>query len=141
MPILAVNRSITIPDRELKFSFARASGPGGQNVNKVSSKATLHFAAANSPSLPPDVKARLLSAFKSRLTKEGVLVLSSQAHRDQPRNISACLSRLKEMILSVAKAPKKRRETKPSRGSKVRRLKAKKQRAELKEGRRGKWGE
>ena len=140
MPILAVNRTITIPDRELKFSFARASGPGGQNVNKVSSKATLHF-AADSPSLPPDIKARLLSAYKSRLTKEGELVISSQESRDQPRNIDACLAKLKEMILSVAKAPKKRRATKPSRGSKVRRLKAKKQRAELKEGRRGKWSE
>ncbi len=141
MPMLAVNRTILIPDGELKFSFARASGPGGQNVNKVSSKATLHFAAAASTSLPPDVKARLLSAFKSRLTKDGTFVISSQEHRDQPRNIAACLARLKEMILSVAKAPKKRRATKPSRGSKVRRLKAKKQRAELKEGRRGQWAE
>jgi ribosome-associated protein len=141
MPILVVNRSITIPERELKFSFARASGPGGQNVNKVSSKATLHFAAADSPSLPPDVKERLLSAFQSRVTKGGELVISSQESRDQPRNIESCLTKLKEMILSVAKAPKKRRATKPSRGSKVRRLQAKKQRAELKQGRRGTWSE
>jgi ribosome-associated protein len=141
MPILAVNRTIIIPDSELKFSFARASGPGGQNVNKVSSKATLHFAAADSPSLPPDVKARLLAAYQSRLTKSGELVISSQDSRDQPRNIDSCLAKLKEMILSVAKAPKKRRATKPSRGSKVRRLKAKKQRAEVKEGRRGKWAD
>ena len=139
MPILTVNRTIIIPDRELKFSFARASGPGGQNVNKVSSKATLHFAAADSPSLPLDVKQRLLAAFKSRLTKDGQLVISSQESRDQPRNIELCLAKLKEMILSVAKAPKKRRATKPSRGSKVRRLTAKKQRSEVKEGRRGKW--
>ena len=141
MPILAVNRSITIPDRELKFSFARASGPGGQNVNKVSSKATLHFRAADSPSLPADVRARLLTTFKSRLTKAGELVISSQEHRDQPRNIDACLARLKSMILSVVKPPKKRRATGPSRGSKVRRLKEKKQRAEVKQGRRGKWSE
>lgn len=141
MPILAVNRTITISDSELKFSFARASGPGGQNVNKVSSKATLHFAAADSSSLPPDVKARLLAAFKSRLTKEGELVISSQESRDQPRNIESCLLKLKEMILSVASPPKKRRATRPSRGSKVRRLTAKKQRSQVKEGRRGKWSE
>ena len=141
MPSLVVNRSITIPERELDFSFARASGPGGQNVNKVSSKATLRFAAADSPSLPPDVKERLLAAFQSRLTKEGELVISSQESRDQPRNIEICLAKLREMILSVAKAPKKRRATKPSRGSKLRRLKAKKERSQVKEGRRGKWGD
>ena len=141
MQILAVNSSITIPDRELKFSFSRSSGPGGQNVNKVSSKATLHFRAVDSPSLPPDVRQRLLTAFKGRLTKEGELVISSQEHRDQPQNIEACLNRLKGMILSVAKPPKRRRATKPSRGSKVRRLTAKKQRSEVKQGRRGKWAE
>jgi ribosome-associated protein len=141
MPILAVNSSITIPDRELQFSFSRSSGPGGQNVNKVSSKATLHFRAVDSPSLPPDVRQRLLTAFKSRLTKEGELVISSQEHRDQSQNIEACLNRLKGMILSVAKPPKRRRATKPSRGSKVRRLTAKKQRSEVKQGRRGKWAE
>lgn len=141
MPTLAVNSTITIPESELKFTFSRASGPGGQNVNKVSSKATLHFAAADSPSLPPAVKARLLSAFASRLTRQGELVITSQEHRDQPRNIDSCLAKLKAMILSVARPPRKRRATKPTRGSKVRRLKAKKQRSEKKEGRRGKWAE
>ena len=141
MPILAVSRIITIPDRELKFSFSRSSGPGGQNVNKVSSKATLHFRAIDSPSLPAEIRQRLVATFKSRLTKSGELVISSQEHRDQPQNIEACLHRLKEMILSVAKPPKVRRTTKPSRGSKVRRLKAKKQRAAVKEVRQGKWVE
>jgi ribosome-associated protein len=141
MPILAVNRTITIPERELKFTFSRSSGPGGQNVNKVSSKATLHFRAVDSPSLPADVRQRLLAAFKSRLTKEGELVISSQEHRDQPQNIAACLTRLKEMILLVAKPPKKRRATRPTRGSKVRRLKTKKERSQVKAGRRGRWSE
>jgi ribosome-associated protein len=141
MPILAVNRTITIPERELKFTFSRSSGPGGQNVNKVSSKATLHFRAVDSPSLPADVRQRLLDAFKSRLTKEGELVISSQEHRDQPQNIEACLNRLRGMILSVAKPPKKRRATRPTRGSKVRRLKTKKERSQVKAGRRGRWGE
>jgi ribosome-associated protein len=141
MPNLVVSRTITIPDRELKFSFARASGPGGQNVNKVSSKATLHFAAADSPSLPQDVKERLLAAFQSRLTKEGELVISSQESRDQPRNIELCREKLRQMILSAAKAPKKRRATRPTRGSKVRRLEVKKQRSQVKQGRRGNWAD
>src|SRR5262245_42409094 len=103
--MLAVNSAITIPDSELKFSFARSSGPGGQNVNKVSSKATLRFGAVDSPSLPPDVKQRLLGTFRSRLTSEGEFVISSQEFRDQPRNIEACLAKLKAMILAVARPP------------------------------------
>ena len=139
--MLVVNSAISIPDSELKFTFSRSSGPGGQNVNKVSSKATLHFRAADSPSLPPGVKERLLATYKSRLTNAGELVIVSQEHRDQPQNIESCLAKLREMILAVAKAPKRRHKTKPSRGSKVRRLKAKKERSQIKEGRRGRWSE
>lgn len=139
--MLVVNSSITIPDSELKFTFSRASGPGGQNVNKVSSKATLHFRAAESPSLPAAVKERLLSKYHSRLTNAGEFVIVSQTHRDQPQNIESCREKLREMILAVAKPPKRRRGTKPTRGSKVRRLKAKKERAAIKQGRRGRWDE
>jgi ribosome-associated protein len=139
--MLVVNPAIVIPNSELKFSFARASGPGGQNVNKVSSKATLRFHAAASPSLPADVKQRLLAKYQSRLTTDGQFVISSQERRDQPQNVKSCLAKLRDMILSVAKPPKKRRATRPSRGSKVRRLKAKKKRSQLKEGRSGKWVE
>jgi ribosome-associated protein len=137
--MLVVTAQIAIPDSELRFSFARASGPGGQNVNKVSSKAVLRFRVVDSPSLPPEVRQRLIARFQSRLTKEGELVISSQESRDQPQNVAFCLAKLSKMVLSVATPPKKRRPTKPTRGSKVRRLIAKKQRAEVKAGRRGKW--
>ena len=134
--MLAVNSQITIPDAELRLSFSRSSGPGGQNVNKVNSKATLHWQASNSPSLPADVRARFVQKYASRLTNEGEIVIASQESRDQPKNIAACYEKLREMILAVARPPKKRRPTRPTLGSKTRRLKAKKQRSQVKEHRR-----
>jgi ribosome-associated protein len=133
---LVVSNNLWIPDSELRFSFARSSGPGGQNVNKVSSKAILHFDVRNSPSLPDDVRARFLDRYASRVTNAGEVVIHSEEFRDQPKNIQACCDKLKGLILAVLKPPKKRRPTKPSRGSKVRRLKDKKARAEVKQGRR-----
>jgi ribosome-associated protein len=120
----------------LRLSFARSSGPGGQNVNKVSSKAILHYAVRTSPSLPEDVRVRFLDRYASRITNAGEVVIHSEEFRDQPKNIQACRDKLREMIVSVLKPPKKRRATKPSRGSKVRRLKEKKARSQVKEGRR-----
>jgi ribosome-associated protein len=134
--MLPISTNIAIPDDELKLTFSRASGPGGQNVNKVSSRATLRWMVWTTPSLPADVKARFLSRYASRLTNDGELILSSQEFRDQPKNIQACRERLREMILAVLHAPKKRRATKPTRGSKVRRLNDKKSRSQVKEGRR-----
>lgn len=135
--MLSVDDTITIPDDELRFTFSRASGPGGQNVNKVNSKAMLHWDVTTSPSLPDDVRARFLAAFKTRINQAGQLVLSSQQSRDQPKNIAACRDQLREMILSVRRPPKKRRRSKPTLGSKIRRLKEKKQRSEVKARRRG----
>ena len=135
--MLVVNSRITIPDAELHFTFSRSGGPGGQNVNKVNSKATLHWDARATPSLPIDVRARLLQKYASRLTIAGEFVIVSQESRDQPKNIDTCLDKLRQMILSVAVPAKKRRPTKPSRGSKVRRLKDKKLRSQVKSGRRG----
>ena len=132
---LVISDNLTIPESELRFSFARSSGPGGQNVNKVSSKAILHFDVRNSPSLPVEVRARFLDRYASRVTKAGEVVIHSEEYRDQPKNIQACHDKLRDMILAVLKAPKKRRPTKPSRGSKVRRLKAKKARSQVKQGR------
>ena len=132
---LVISNNLTIPESELRFSFARSSGPGGQNVNKVSSKAILHFDVRNSPSLPLDVRARFLDQYASRVTKSGEIVIHSEEFRDQPKNIQACHDKLKGLILAVLKPPKKRRPTKPSRGSKVRRLKAKKARSQVKQGR------
>jgi len=128
---------VRIPREELEFSFTRSSGPGGQNVNKVNSKAVMRWPASTSPSLPPDIRARFLQHYASRLTNEGELVLTCQTHRDQAQNIEACLGRLRAMIAAVAVAPKKRKKTKPSRGSIERRLQAKRQASEKKTGRRG----
>jgi ribosome-associated protein len=133
--MLSVNSSLSIPDDELRLSFSRSSGPGGQNVNKVSSKATLRFAVTSSPSLPDDVRERFLERFASRITTKGEVVIHSDEHRDQPLNIAACKDKLREMLAAVARAPKKRRPTRPTKGSNTRRLKDKKSRSALKEGR------
>ena len=133
---LEVTPALKIPEAELRLSFARSSGPGGQNVNKVSSKAILHFDVLTSPSLPPDVRQRFLERYKGRITNAGEIVIHSEEFRDQPRNIQACYDKLRDMVLTVLRPPKKRRATKPTRGSKVRRLKEKKSRSQVKEGRR-----
>jgi ribosome-associated protein len=134
--MLQVTSTIIVPDDELRFSFSRSGGPGGQNVNKVSSKATLRWAAASSPSLPADVRERFVERYKSQLTKDGEVIIYSQEFRDQPKNIEACRTKLRVMIAAVAVAPKKRRATRPTKGSKVRRLNDKKSRSAIKEGRR-----
>src|SRR5262245_47611053 len=133
---LVVSPSLTIPGAELRLSFARSGGPGGQNVNKVSSKAVLHFAVATSPSLPDDVRQRFLQTYPSRITNAGEIVIHSDEFRDQPKNIQACLGKLRELLIAVLRAPKKRRPTRPTKGSKVRRLNDKKSRSQTKEGRR-----
>jgi ribosome-associated protein len=133
---LEITPTFRIPDAELRFSFARSSGPGGQNVNKVASKAILHFDVRSSPSIPPGVRERFLTTYASRITNAGEIVIHSEEFRDQPKNIQACHDRLREMLLAVLRPPRKRRPTKPTRGSKTRRLKEKKSRAEVKAGRR-----
>ncbi|QDU30083.1 Peptidyl-tRNA hydrolase ArfB [Anatilimnocola aggregata] len=134
--MITVSARITIPESELRFTFSRSSGPGGQNVNKVSSKATMHWNAVESPSLPDDVKQRFLTTYKSKLTTLGEVVIVSQESRDQPKNIQICLDKLRGMILEILVPPKKRRPTKPTKGSKVRRLDAKKGRSQTKQNRR-----
>jgi ribosome-associated protein len=137
--MITLNSRITIPESELRFSFARSSGPGGQNVNKVSSKATLHWDVTNSPSLPDDVKQRFLAKFASRITTQGEIVITSQESRDQPKNVQLCLDKLRAMLLEVLVPPKKRRPTKPTKGSKVRRLNEKKIQSQRKANRRATW--
>ena len=132
---LEITPNLRIPDAELRLSFARSSGPGGQNVNKVSSKAVLHFDVLTSPALPPDVRQRFVTRYQSRLTNAGEIVIHSEEFRDQPRNIQACYDKLRDMILTVLRPPKKRKATKPTRGSKVRRLNEKKRRSDVKAGR------
>lgn len=123
--MLEITKSIHVPMREFRFSYARSQGPGGQNVNKVNSKATLRWAVAKNESLPPAVRYRFLSKYSNRITKEGDLVLTSQRYRDQPRNVQDCLDKLRDLIFKVSTAPKARRKSKPTKGSKVRRRKAK----------------
>jgi ribosome-associated protein len=135
--MIAVNDRLIIPDGELQFTFSRSSGPGGQNVNKVNSKATMRWNVTQSPSLPDDVRARFIARFRNRITHEGDLLITSQRYRDQPKNIADCCDKLAAMLREVLVPPKRRRATKPTRGSKVRRLEAKRQRGMKKEGRRG----
>lgn len=134
--MLAVNQRIQIPDEEFDWSYARSGGPGGQNVNKVSSKAVLRWALTTSPSLPHDVLARFRSKFANRITTEGELVMSSERYRDQERNRQDCLEKLTAMLLEVAEPPKPRRVTRPSKASKARRVAAKRHTAKTKATRR-----
>lgn len=132
MDVLDIGGKLRIPFSEFSFTFARGSGPGGQNVNKVNSKAILNWAVLSSPSLSPGVRNRFLAAYKRRINAEGVLVLGSDRFRDQKRNIDDCLEKLAEMLEAVLVAPEIRRPTKPGRGAVERRLKEKKADSEKK---------
>jgi ribosome-associated protein len=134
--VLTVNPQIAIPEEEFHWSFARSGGPGGQNVNKVSSKAVLRWDLTASPSLPEAVKARLRMQQPGRITTEGELVLSSERWRDQPRNREDCLEKLRQMLLAAAVAPKARKATRPTRGAQRARLAAKRHRSATKKQRR-----
>jgi ribosome-associated protein len=114
--------AVPLPLVELHFSFARSSGPGGQNVNKVESKAVLHWDVGASRAVPAAVRARLRSRYARRITGEGVLVLSSQRHRTRERNVADCLAKLEAMLAEVATPPKKRKPTRPGRAARERRL-------------------
>lgn len=129
---LHVNRRLRIPLSEFTITYARSSGPGGQNVNKVNSKAVLRWPVAESPSIPEEIRQRFLQKFGNRVTTGGDLVLSSERFRDQKRNVDDCLDRLRAMLLAVAVAPKPRRPTKPTKGSQRRRLEQKQVRSATK---------
>jgi ribosome-associated protein len=131
-----ITDAIQIPDAELHFTFARSGGPGGQNVNKVASKAILHWNLAGSATLPTDVKDRLLARVSGRLTSDGDLVIQSQRYRDQGRNIEDCRTKLRELILEVLHPPKTRKRTRPGRAAKRRRLEEKRHQARRKAQRR-----
>ena len=135
--MIPITRSIALDEREIEESFVRASGPGGQNVNKLSTAVQLRFDVRHSPSLPDHVRHRLERLAGNRLTKDGVLVLIAQTHRTQDRNRQDALERLIAMIReAAAPPPPKRRATRPTLGSKERRLEGKVRRAAIKSGRR-----
>jgi ribosome-associated protein len=111
-----------LPHRELRFEFARSSGPGGQNVNKVESKVMLRWDVTASRALPAALLARFRTRFARRISTDGVLVLSSQRHRTRERNVADCLTKLEAMLAEVATPPKKRKPTRPGRAARERRL-------------------
>ncbi len=123
--MLVVDSQIQIPVADLRFTFSRSSGPGGQNVNKVNSKVTLHWNVATSPSLPDAVRERFLARYGPRITAAGEIVIYSQSNRDQNRNRLDCLEKLRQLILSVRNPPRSRRATRPSRAVRERRLREK----------------
>jgi ribosome-associated protein len=132
-----ITSSISIGKDELEESFVRASGPGGQNVNKVASAVQLRFNVAASPSLPEGVRQRLLDSGDSRLTRDGTLVIAAERHRSQAANREDALERLAEIIRKAAHAPRKRVATRPTLASKKRRLEAKTRRGNIKKTRGG----
>jgi ribosome-associated protein len=132
--LIRITDSIAIDEREIDERFVRASGPGGQNVNKVATAVELRFNVAAS-SLPPDVRQRLIDLAGRRLIADGVLLIDSREHRTQSQNREAALARLVALIEHAAVRPKRRRKTRPTAGARQRRLESKRRRGEVKAGR------
>lgn len=133
---LIINQNIRIPDSELRFQFTRSSGPGGQNVNKVNTKAVLHWAVSESPTLPSHVRDRLMQHCRNRINDKGELVLSGDRFRTQASNREDCLERLRSLILAAATPPRIRKKTRKPRRANEQRLKQKKANSDKKNQRR-----
>jgi ribosome-associated protein len=135
--MIPVTKHIELDERELQETFIRASGPGGQNVNKVATAVQLRFDVRGSPNLPDDVRARLEKLAGARLTREGVVVITARRHRTQERNRADARAQLLDLIRRAAVAPIRRRATKPTKASRTRRLESKAHRARTKRDRQG----
>lgn len=133
---MILNSRIVIPDAELHWSFARSGGPGGQNVNKVASKAVLRWNLAHSPAFPEEAKVRLRQQEPGRITTAGELIITSERYRDQERNRQDCLEKFQAMLRRALAVPRPRQATRPSRAARLERLKQKQHRARIKSGRR-----
>jgi ribosome-associated protein len=136
MKAMWVADNVTIDEKEIEFVFVRASGPGGQNVNKVATAAQLRFNIRNASGLPQDVKQRVMRLAGNRVTNDGVLVIDARRFRTQERNRQDALDRLVALLRKAAVAPKRRRKTRPSAASRERRLEDKRRRSKAKETRR-----
>jgi ribosome-associated protein len=137
---IEIDATLTIPPTEIEVSFARGGGPGGQNVNKVSSKVVLRFAVRTSPSLTDPQRARILERVPPRyLTKEGEIVIAASEYRDQAQNREAAFARFATVLREALARPKSRRLTKPGAGARARRRDAKQHDSKKKAGRRGNW--
>ncbi|MCC7085333.1 MAG: aminoacyl-tRNA hydrolase [Pirellulales bacterium] len=133
--------NLQIPLDEIQFSFVRSSGPGGQNVNKVNSKAVLRWVIRDTTRLPDGMRHRFLQRYASRITVDGAVVLSSQRFRDQAQNQRDCLEKLRAMLAAVAAVPKPRKKTKPTKTSIRRRVEGKRAHSQKKQSRRGPRGD
>lgn len=134
--MLVVTPKLQIPLREFRFTYSRSSGPGGQNVNKLNTKALLRWAMLKSPSLPEAVRQRLAAKFPRRITSEGDLLITSQRFRDAGRNTADCLEKLRGMLLEVAEPVRPRKPTRPTRASVHRRIENKRRCSQKKKQRR-----
>ena len=133
--MIRITSNFAINESEIKEQFIRASGPGGQNVNKVASAVQLRFDVLHSPSLPEAVRRRLVHLAGRRLTGDGILVIDARRHRSQKQNRQEALDRLKSLLQEAAQPPRTRRPTKPSQASRRRRLESKRHRARIKRSR------